>query len=415
MNKRTKTLAIIVGVVFGGVILFNIAKKIIVSYLFATYVPPAVSVSSVTVKEESWHPFITTIGTFVAKNGTNVTSQSPGQITKIHFKSGQQIHAGQALVDLNDTVEQADLKLNESDLKLQRSEYNRQKQLHQQNATSSSNLDQAENRFLQAEARVEKIKALIQQKHISAPFTGRLGIRKVNLGQYLKPGETGIVSLQSLDPIFIKFSVPEQMLNKIYLNQIINFKVEQYPGIIFKGKIHAINSQSDSATHNIEVQARVSNCPATELKYPSKSPLITTKTASSTNEKIIDCSSKINHASNIERFAFVPGMFADIKIMQPVVKNNLVIPSTAISYSMYGDAVFVIEKDQLKNQEILRVKKVFVKLGAEQGNLTAIKQGLKAGQMVVSSGEFKLEDGTQVTINNDVKLPSLENTNKLGR
>lgn len=415
MNKRTKTLAIIIGVVFGGVILFNIAKKIIVSYLFATYVPPAVSVSSVTVKEKSWHPFITTIGTFVAKNGTDVTSQSPGQITKIHFKSGQLIHAGQALVDLNDTVEQADLKLNESELKLQRSEYDRQKQLHKQNATSSSNLDQAENRFLQAEARVEKIKALIKQKHISAPFTGMLGIRKVNLGQYLKPGERGIVSLQSLDPIFIKFSVPEQMLNNIYINQVINFKVEQYPGVIFKGKINAINSKSDNATHNIEVQARISNCPTSELKYPTKSLLITAKSFGTNNEKIIDCSTKLNNKNNVERFAFVPGMFADIKIMQPIAKDNLVIPSTAISYSMYGDSVYIIEKDKLKNQEILRVKKVFVKLGAEQGSLTAIKRGLNAGQIVVSSGEFKLEDGTQVTINNDVKLPSLENTNKIGR
>ena len=317
MNKRIKFLAIVIGVVFGGVILFNIAKKIIVNYLFATYVPPAVSVSSVIVKEENWHPFITTIGAFVAENGTDVTSQSPGQITKIHFKSGQLIHAGQALVDLDDTVEQADLKLNESELKLQGNEYYRQKELHKQNATSSSNLDQAENRFHQAEARVEKIKALIQQKHISAPFSGMLGIRKVNLGQYLKPGESGIVSLQSLDPIFIKFSIPEQMLNKIYLNQVINFKVEQYPGVIFKGKIKAINSKSDNATHNIEVQAKVSNCPTNELKYPNKSHLVSTKTTSSTDETIIDCSTKINRASNIDRFAFVPGMFADIKIIQP--------------------------------------------------------------------------------------------------
>lgn len=414
MNKRVKSIAIILGVVFGGIISFNLIKKVIIAYLFANYVPPAVSVASVVAKTASWNPHINAIGTFVAKNGTEVSTQSPGQITKVHFKSGQFINAGQPLVDLEDSVEQADLKMNQSDLTLQRSEYNRQKELHKRNATSSSNLDQAQNRLLQAEARVEKISALIQQKHILAPFTGLLGIRKVNLGQYIKPGENSVVSLQELDPILIKFYVPEQMIDKISINQAINFQVEQYPKFTFTGKIKAINSKADASTHNIEVQAKVSNCPISELKYPTKSNLIAAESKDNIGKTIIQCNSKINKNHNFQRFAFVPGMFANIKIIQPITKNNIVIPSTAISYSMYGDSVFVIEKELINSKELLKVKKVFVTTGAEQGNLTIVKKGLHAGQLVVASGEFKLQDGTQVKINNSVPLPNLNNSKKLG-
>lgn len=410
MNKRTRYLAIILGVVFGGIIAFNLIKKAAITYLFAHYVPPAVSVAAAVSKVANWHPYLEVVGTFVAKNGTDVSPQSPGQITKIYFKSGQYISAGQPLVDLDDSVEQADLKMNQSDLDLQRNEYNRQKELYKHSATSSSNLEQAQNRLLQAEARVEKITALIRQKHISAPFSGLLGIRKVNLGQYIKPGEGGIVSLQELDPIFIKFYVPEQLVNDITINQAINFQVEQYPNLTFKGKIKAINSKSDSNTHNIEIQATVSNCPLDKINYLQKSKL--SKTVDVNANSIVKCAAKLNRANNVQRFTFMPGMFANIKIIQPMAKNNVVIPSTAISYSMYGDSIFVIIKEMIKSKEILKVKKVFVTTGEEQGNLTVIKKGLSAGQMVVASGEFKLQDGTQVAINNSVPLPNINTTNQ---
>lgn len=415
MDKRTKKLTIIVSVIFGSIILINIAKKIIVNYLFSHYTPPAVTVSSAIAKITEYHPYINSVGSFVAVNGIDVGSQSPGIITKIRFKSGQYISKGSSLIDLEDSIEQADLKLNQSDLSLQEAEFKRQKELQAHNATSLSNLDRAQAKLLESQARVEKALALIKQKHITAPFSGFLGIRQVDLGQYIKPGETSIVTLQSLDPILLKFSIPEHLINKIKINQLINFSVEQYPKKEFVGKIIAINSKSNKDTHNIEIQAKVANCPVDFLTHQTQSNI---KIIKNNNSNTIECSTKANKKNKITNYAFIPGTFASVKIAQKLADNNIIVPSTAISYSMYGDSIFIIEKLPPKNSKDIRdkfiVKKVYVKTGGQQDNYTIIKKGLKDGQLVVSSGEFKLQDGNEVAINNDISLPNLTIT-KLGR
>lgn len=396
MEKRTKKLTIIVGAVFGGIIAFNFAKKIIVNYLFTHYVPPAITVSSAIAKNIEYKPYINSVGSFVAINGVEVGSQIPGIITKIKFKSGQFITKGSDLIEIDDSVEQADLKLTQSDLFLQEAEYKRQQELQKHNATSLSSVDRAKAKLLESQARVEKISAIIKQKHIIAPFSGFLGIRNVDIGEYIKPGETSIVSLQSLDPIYLKFSIPEHLLSRVKLHQLISFTTEQYPNITFTGKITAISSKSDINTHNIEIQATVANCPIS--------------TINNSNCKIVKCSTKENKLNKISNYAFIPGTFASIKIEQKSAKKNIVIPSTALSYSMYGDAVFVIQKlttQNNKSNDRFFVKKTYVKIGGQQDDYTIIKKGLKEGQLVVSSGEFKLQDGNEVTINNDVLLPNL--------
>lgn len=409
-NKLTRTLSIIFGVIFGGIIIFNIAKKIIINYLFTHYVPPAISVSSDTVKTLNYHPLITAFGNFVAANGIEVGTTQPGIISKIHFRSGQYINKGAPLIDLEDAAELADLKLYQADLVLQQAEFKRQKELQLHNATALANVDKAQANLLQAQARVDKVSAILKQKHITAPFAGFLGIRHVDLGEYIKPGETSIVSLQSLDPIYLRFFIPEHLLNKLQVNQPINFSVEEYPKFNFVGKISAISSKSDENTHNIEVQAIVANCPSAELNAPEKSNIISIASSLINHDKkIIKCSSKINKTHKVTNFAFLPGSYATIKIVQPLVKNILVVPSTAISFSRYGDSVYVIEKNQTK----YFVKKVFVTLGEQLDNYTIIKSGLKPGQIIVSSGEFKLEDGNEVHINNSVQLPVIDSS-KIG-
>lgn len=407
MDKKTRKLAIIVGAIFGSIIVFNLAKKIIVSFLFAHYTPPAITVSSSVAQKTDYHPYINSVGNFVAVNGVEIGSQIPGIITKIHFKSGQYIKKGKKLVDLDDSVEQADLKLNQSDLSLQEVEFKRQKELQEHNATSLSSLDRARANLQESQARVEKTLALINQKHIKAPFSGFIGIRKVDLGEYIRPGETSIVSLQSLDPIYLKFSIPEHLINKVKLNQSINFSVEQYPNAIFIGKISAINSRSDKNTHNVEIQATIENCPANYISSSIKNSKINIPT-------VVKCSTLNNKKNKVKNYAFIPGSFASVKIEQSSPKNTILIPSTAISYSIYGDSVFVIEKVTQKNKDKLIVKKVYVTTAGQHDNNTIIKKGLKDGQIIVSSGEFKLQDGNEVAINNQISLPSL-NLTKLDR
>jgi len=401
MDKRTKKLTIIVSAIFGGIIAFNFTKKIIVNYLFTHYVPPATTVSSAVAKSIKYSPFINSIGSFVAINGVELGSQIPGVITKIHFKSGQFITKNSNIIEIDDSVERADLKLTQSNLSLQEAEYKRQLELQKHNATSLSNLDRAKAKLLESQARVEKILAIIKQKHITAPFSGFLGIRKVDLGEYIRPGETSIVSLQSFDPIYLEFSIPEHLLNKVEIFQKIYFTTEQYPNTTFTGKITAINSMSDKNTHNVEIQATVANCPVSTLEIP--------------HSKIVKCSTKDNKRNKISNYTFIPGAFASIKIKQKSTKRSIVIPSTAISYSVNGKSVFIIEKlPQLKaNEERFIVKKTYVKTGGQQDNYTIIKKGLNEGQVVVSSGEFKLQDGNEVTINNKTLLPNL-NLSKIG-
>lgn len=385
-------------VVFGGIIAFNLIKGIMIKRYFDHYQAPAVTVSSVTAKEQIWKPHIITVGNFVAMHGVNVNSQAAGSVVAIHFNSGQYVEKDQPLIDIDDSVDVATLKFNQADLFLQDLNHKRQVDLSKRGATSLSSVDESNAKLLQAQANVEKTQALINQKHITAPFSGRVGIRQIDLGQYITPGQTAIVALQSMDPLYLEFYLPEQLLSQLKLNQKITFSVEQNPGVLFEGKITAINSKIDTNTHTIQVQATLPNCPSDIGK--------TAKAGS-----IISCDSAQNEANHVEKFNFMPGMFASIEVEQPPIPNVVVLPSTAISYTLYGNSVFIIENDH----DTLRVKRVFVSVGAQQGNEVVIKKGVKAGQLVVASGELKLQDGTQVVINNDVLLNETVNLKQIGQ
>ncbi len=417
-QKRMKIMIISLIIVFGGLVAFNVIKGFVINYFFTHYVPPAVTISSVRATHQNWQPSISAVGNFVAVNGVDVNSQAGGQIVAIHFNSGQFIEKGSPLVDIDDAVDQAKLKFDLADLALQETNFRRQTDLLKRNATASSSVDQAQAQLLEAKANVERDQAMINLKHITAPFSGVLGIRQINLGQYIEPGKTGIVPLQSMDPIYLQFYLPEQLQEQITLNQSLLFSIEQNPGLLFAGKITAINSRVDSNTHTIEVQATIANCPNDELSDLKHPHLIKLKQQSSTGNTVVMCNSQLNASNKVTQYSFIPGMFAAIEVNQPTIPDVVVLPSTAISYTMYGDSVFIIEKQAEPDKQgldVFTVKRVFVTTGDRQGNVTVIKQGIEPGQLVVATGELKLEDGTRVTINNDIQLPPVKNIDDLGQ
>lgn len=419
MKKRMTIMIIALAVVFGGIIAFNLLKSFMIKRFFANYEPPAVSVSSVKAIQKSWEPRIATVGNFVAINGVDVNSEAAGNVVKIHFESGQYFEKDKPLIDIDDSVDQATLKFNQAELALRELNYKRQADLFRRGATPSSSVDEATASLQQSKANVERTEAEIRQKHISAPFSGSLGIRQVNLGQYITPGQTSIVTLQSLDPLYLEFYLPEQMLKKLHLSQGIQFNVEEFPNAIFEGKITAINSKVDTNTHNILVQATLPNCPAAATDNPDSSTLIKLGKKIG-GKRIINCDTELNTKNHITQFTFIPGMFASLSVEQPLIPDVVILPSTAISYSLYGNSVFVIEKDKdgkkdAEGKDILRVQRVFVSTGEQAGNYTVIKKGVKAGQLVVSSGELKLQNGTPVVINNSVQLDDVSNPDNLGQ
>lgn len=420
MKKRMTIMISVLMIVFGGIIGFNLLKSFMIKRFFANYDPPPVSVSSVTAMRKNWEPHIAAVGNFKAINGVDVNSEVSGNVVKIHFDSGQYLEKDSPLIDIDDNVDQATLKFNQAELALRQLNYKRQADLFKRGATSSSVVDEATASLQQAQANVERTQAEISKKHIAAPFAGQLGIRQVNLGQYITPGQTAIVTLQSLDPLYLEFYLPEQLLKHLHINQAIQFSIEEFPNVLFEGKITAINSKVDTNTHNILVQATLPNCHSAAVSNPKNLTLIKVRKQVGGEKTIINCNTELNTANHITQFTFIPGMFASIAVELPPIPDIVVLPSTAISYSLYGNSVFVIEKDaeSKKNKDgkdILRVKRVFVNTGEQEGNYTVIKKGIEIGQQVVSSGELKLQNGTHVVINNSVKLNEVNDADKLGQ
>lgn len=369
MNKKLMTRMVIMiialVIVFGAVFAWDGVRAYFMHRFFATFQPPPVTISATTVKTQSWQPYINAVGTLKAVNGVDLSPEVSGIIEKIYFKSGQMVTTGQALFKLNDSIEQADLENYTAQLSLDKLTYQRNLDLIKKKAVSQAELDAAAAKLKQSQAQVNKEKALIAQKNIAAPFAGMIGIRNVNLGQYVSAGTT-MVSLQALAPIYVNFYIPEQNLPRIYLNQAISVNVDTYPKQVFTGKITAINAEVDVKTHNILVQATLPN----------------------------------------KEHKLYPGLFANIHIILPQQKNVITVPDTAVTFSLFGNSVYVIEtagKDK-KGKPILRVKEHYVKTGDSRGNQVVILQGLKSGDQVVTSGQLKLSNDTRVNINNAVNL-----------
>lgn len=365
MSKPMKKMLMIVGIVFGLIFAWYGIKKIFFIYYMSHYQPPPVTVSASTVTTQNWQSYLTSVGTVTAINGVEVSSETSGIVKELHFESGQSVKQGDVLVVLNTDIEQAQLKDAQSKLKLAQINYDRNKTLAIKNAVSAATLDTITAQLQQAQADLEQVQAKIKQKTVTAPFAGKIGIREINLGEYV-PAGTAMASLQSLDPLYVRFNLPEQYVPELYLQQPVEVSFNLSGGKSFKGFITGINSKVDQATRNILVQATIPN----------------------------------------KEFQLYPGMFSMVKIYLRERKNVLTLPQTTISYSLHGDSVFLIKSEgkDKDDKPILKAYREYVKTGERRGSEIAIMEGIKTGDKVVTSGQLKLQNGTRVVIDNKVEL-----------
>jgi membrane fusion protein (multidrug efflux system) len=327
------------------------------------YQPPPVAVTSIVAHQETWPATLGVIGTMEAVHGVTVSADLPGTINKISFESGQYVHEGDVLVELDTRQERAQLAALEAQRDLARTNFTRMKQLLDAGVISRADFDAAVAQQKQTEANVAETKATIERKTIHAPFSGVLGIRKVNLGEYLAAG-SAIVPLQSLDPIYVDFGVPQQDAAQVHRGSRLNVTSEDLANHQFSGRVTALDSVVDQTTRNVTVQATLSN-PGGKLK---------------------------------------PGMFVQVQLGFGQSRSVITLPASAISYAPYGDSVFVITdlKDP-KGNSYRGVRQQFVKVDGSRGDQVAVVSGLNPGDEVVSSGVFKLRNGAAVTVNNKVQ------------
>lgn len=318
---------------------------------------PPEYVTSATVTEETWNQTLDAVGSLTAVQGVTVSSEVPGKITKIHFESGETVTEGQLLVELDTTAEEAQLAAAAADVQLAKVSLDRTEKLRSTHTVAQAELDSARATFLSASAQMENLSAVIEKKKISAPFTGRLGIRQIDKGQFLNNGDA-IVSLQSLDPIYVDFSFPQKWISLVALDMEVEVKVDSYPELSFKGRISAINPEVEISTRTISLRATLDN----------------------SDDKLL------------------PGMFSQVSVNLPDEKSFMVVPSTAILYNSFGDSVFVITENDGQKM----VEQHFVQLGEARGDFVVITKGLEVGKEVVSTGAFKLRHGVSVIVNNDL-------------
>ncbi|MFL6198919.1 MAG: efflux RND transporter periplasmic adaptor subunit [Thermoanaerobaculia bacterium] len=328
----------------------------------ASFQPPPEAVTTVVAKQEVWPASLRAIGTVVASQGVTVSADLPGIVEKISFASGRTARAGEVLVVLDTSQERAQLAAAESQRDLAKLSLERMRGLSQQGIISQSDFDRAAAEARQGEARVGEIRATIERKVIRAPFSGVLGIRQVNLGQYLSGGDP-VVSLQSLRPVYVNFSVPQQEVGSLQLGTEVRVTAQgQAP--FEPGRITAVDAVVNEATRNIQVQATFANADG-RLR---------------------------------------PGMFVETQASQGESTPVIALPASAVSYAPYGDSVYVVENIKGPDGKSFRgVRQQFVKLGGARGDQIAVVSGVKPGEEVVSSGVFKLRNGAAVQVNNKVQ------------
>jgi membrane fusion protein, multidrug efflux system len=329
----------------------------------ALYKPPPEAVSTFVAVQGNWQTTLNAIGTVTAAQGVIVSADLPGIVSSIAFESGKQVQAGAVLVRLDTKQEEAQLAGAEAQKRLVHLNLDRLQSLRASGAIAQSDVDQAEAQAAQADANATEINATIERKTIRAPFSGILGISQVNLGQYVNSGQA-IVPLQSLDPVYVDFAIPQQQIADVRVGDGLDISVDGIAGVAGKGHITAINSIVDQSTRNINIRATLRN-----------------------------------HDGRL-----YPGMFVQASIL--VGKNSPVIalPASSISYTPYGDFVYIVDNIQGPNGETYRsVKQQLVKLGGARGDQVEIIDGVKLGEEIVTSGVFKLRSGMAVVINNEIQ------------
>lgn len=363
VRRRSTRYFVIAGlallIVFGGLAAFNyVLKPMIIQQVLSARPTPPVPVTVVAAKSEKWRGELTAIGTSQAVRGVTLAPQVPGRIEAILFESGKWVKAGETVLKLDDSTERAQLQAAMADLRLKELNLIRGRELAGRGNMAQANLDQAIAQRDQAAAQVELIRAQIAQKTIVAPFAGRLGIRQVNLGQYLAAG-AAIVTLQSIAPIYVNFNLPEREIPRLKVGQGVRVTVEGLRDQVFAGTITSLDAKVDEATRNLQIQATLEN----------KEGLL------------------------------VPGMFARLKVELAEERSLLVVPETAVTFSLYGDSIYVVAETKDKDgKPWLVVERRFVRVGERRNGQAGLVEGIKDGERVVTSGQLRLQPNSAVVI-----------------
>lgn len=339
---------------------------------------PPISVAVITAGERPWQSRLPSVGSLKALQGVNLSLEVAGTVKDLQFESGQQVKAGQPLLTLDSAVESALLETAQADLGLAQLDFGRGSQLVGSQAISKGEYDRLSAQLQKNKATVNQLKAALAKKRILAPFAGTIGIRQVDIGDFLASG-TVIATLQDLSSLYVDFYIPEQSVPKIRLGQTVELSVAAFPGESFPGSISAINPKVENSTRNVLVRATLAN-PGGRL---------------------------------------LPGMFADLQVLLPDPQLKVVVPESTLTYSLYGNSVYVVtqkkaadgslEKDP-KGQPLLVAERRFVDTGEHRGGLVMINKGVKKGEQVVSAGQIKLDNGADISITPDKLQPEQPNS-----
>lgn len=363
MAKRMVLMLVAVAALLGGLGFVKYRQVEAAIAMGANFQLPPTAVTTVVAQKETWPSTLSVIGTAAAIQGVTVSADLPGTIDKIHFESGQWVHEGDILVELDTRQERAQLANLEAQRDLAKVNYDRAQELVKAGVISRQDYDSATAQQKATEAQVGDTKAAIARKTIHAPFSGLLGIRQVSLGQYLAAGQA-IVSLQSLTPIYVNFGVPQQDTPKVIPGHVLRITNSDLPGMAFTGRITALDSVISEQTRNIQVQATVTN--------------------------------KDNKLR--------PGMFVQVELPLGAPRQVVPLPASAINYAPYGDSVFVVtDMKDAKGNPYRGVRQQVVKIEGSRGDQVAVTSGLNPGDEVVSSGVFRLRNGAPIQVNNTVK------------
>ena len=347
----------------GGIALVKLRQFDTMAAAGANFVMPPETVNVAEVMERQWRPRLASVGTVMAFQGTVIRSEAEGVVREVRFRAGSRVEAGDVLLVLDSEVEAAELRAAEASRELARLSYQRARDLVASRSISQADVDLARASLNQAGAEVDGLRARLARKTVRAPFAGRLGIRQVSTGQFLEKG-AAVVSLQSLDPVYVEFSLPQQQLGLLQQGLQVEVATDAHPGAVFPGELTAIHPEVDRATRNVRIQATLAN-PDELLR---------------------------------------PGMFVSAEVLLARTEQALFIPATAVQHAPFGDTVFVVEPGEAgaDGEATLVLRQQLVRLGIRRGDYVAVTEGLRAGERVVSTGVFKLSPGMKVVIDNSL-------------
>lgn len=367
MWKRLLIVLAALAAVFGAIFGWKAYSGRAMAQQMASREPPPITVSALVAERQSWQPTLSAIASLTAVRGVELATEVAGRVVSIDFESGQPVKRGQRLLQLDDAADRAELARLQAQAELSRLNLERQRELVRRGFVSQASVDTAASQYRQARAQLESQGVTIGNKALTAPFDGRLGIRQVNLGQYLQAGDP-VVTLQSVAPIYADFALPQQHLKDVRDGQPVRLTVNVYPGEEFGGTISAIDPQINAETRNFNLRASLPN----------------------------------------EGGKLRPGMFGQVQVLLPQQNMLITLPQTALVHDPYGESVYVIQEGKTPSgQPALQVARRFVVTGDTRGNQIALLKGVEPGERVVVAGQHKLKEGAVVQVDNSV-VPSLE-------